>query len=62
MSNDPYCKHCADRVGLAIAKEESVELDTDVVKDHYHKLGKAAILEVFAIMEDHDDDHRVRLI
>ena len=62
MSNEPYCKHCADRLGLAIAKEENVELDTDVVKEHYHNLGKAAALEVFAIMQDAKDDHSERLI
>ena len=62
MSVETYCKHCADRLGLAIAKEENVELDTDVVKEHYHNLGKAAMNEVFAIMEDHDDDHKVRFL
>lgn len=51
----PYCKHCATRIGRALAKGEGMEYDKN--PDKWHERGRVALHEVMIIIRDTDMEH-----
>jgi hypothetical protein len=56
-----YCKHCAARIGRALAKDEYGGDHWDKLDETeqatWSKRGKVAMIECLAIMEDEGEEH-----
>ena len=51
----PYCKHCADTIGKALAEAEGMDFEKG--KEAWHQRGKTALTAVMAIVRDEKATH-----